>query len=248
MTKEAAYSDLLPKKPAKSRGTESKKKSDAKKKKAAAAAIAASGDGLTLRERRSIAAKKAAATREHRPRMRARDIWSILATLENDLQPWFLMKYRYELKFAPGTEGVCYEVVIWQTAEGDYSYDRFEVDAQVAREIREQYGLTERKRFKKDPTDRLVEGAVIYAKNDRLQDLRLRYKREVSKRRAQANKCRALYFAMQDCAFLFKDEENKARYDAVRDMAADAEQEILAAIPDFEREFLRRENIIIYNL
>lgn len=188
--------------------------------------------------KKSAAAKKAAETKRQRPSFGSHDPWDILKQLEDDKQPWILMRYPYSLRLAPDYQGVCYEIVIWQTCEGDYGYANFEVTGELAWKIITYYGLTERKTYKK-------EGCTIWAKNDRLQVLHKKYVKEVERRKDRAHRAHELFLLLRDCEFLFPDDGELAE---LRDRTARAEREILDGIPKYTEDYLERNHIVIYNL
>ena len=187
--------------------------------------------------KRSEAAKKSNEKRSQLPSFGTQDPREIIERLEADGQPWILMRYPYNLAFAPDIKGVCYEIVIWQTCESDQSYGTFDVDAKTAREIIEEYGLTERKRYEK-------EGCIIWAANERLSKLHKAYMNRVERYRARAKLARSLYYAIGECEWVFGKEE----YKSLRKRALEAEQGSLLAIPKYEEYYLKANNIIIYNI
>ena len=187
--------------------------------------------------KRSEAAKKSNEKRSQLPSFGTQDPREIIDRLEADGQPWILMRYPYNLAFAPDIKGVCYEIVIWQTCESDQSYGTFDVDAKTAREIIEEYGLTERKRYKS-------EDAIIWAKNDKLQELHQRYVKTIERMKARAKSARDLYMLLAENRELLTAEE----YVTLRNKAADAEQNLIVKRNKYIAEYPAKNDIIIYNL
>lgn len=183
------------------------------------------------------AAQKANENKARRPNLNARNAVDIIKQLEADRQPWILMKYPYTLRLVKDLKGICYEVVIWQTCESDHGYSAFEMDAQTAREVIAQYGLTERKRYKS-------EGAIIWAKNDKLQELHQRYVKTIERMKARAKSARDLYMLLAENRELLTAEE----YVTLRNKAADAEQNLIVKRNKYIAEYPAKNDIIIYNL
>ena len=183
------------------------------------------------------AAQKANENKARRPKLNARNAVDIIKQLEADRQPWILMKYPYTLRLVKDLKGICYEVVIWQTCESDHGYSAFEMDAQTAREVIAQYGLTERKRYKS-------EGAIIWAKNDKLQELHQRYVKTIERMKARAKSARDLYMLLAENRELLTAEE----YVTLRNKAADAEQNLIVKRNKYIAEYPAKNDIIIYNL
>jgi len=193
--------------------------------------------GRPSNEAKRRAAIKANENKAKRPSLAARNAEDIIRQLEHDGQPWLLMKYPYTLRLVKDLKGICYEVVIWQTCEGDHGYASFEMDAATARKVIDEYGLTERKRYKE-------EGAIIWAKNDRLQELHKRYVKTVEKMKARANAARELYYLLADNRDIMTAEE----YVTMRNKAADAEQDLIVKRNKYAEEYPAKNGIIIYNL
>ena len=193
--------------------------------------------GRPSTEARRRAAIKANENRAKRPSLDARNAEDIIRQLENDGQPWILMKYPYTLRLVQDLKGICYEIVIWQTCESDHGYASFEMDAATARKVIDEYKLTERKRYKE-------EGAIIWAKNDSLQELHRRYVKTVEKLKARAKAARDLYHLLADNRDIMTAEE----YATLRDKAADAEQALIVKRNKFIAEYPAKNGIIIYNL
>lgn len=191
----------------------------------------------SVSEQKRAAAKKAAANKANRPNLVARNAVDIIEQMEADRQPWILMKYPYTVRGIKDMSGICYEVVIWQTCESDHGYSAFEMDAETARKIIEKYKCTERKRYKE-------EGAIIWAKNDKLQELHQRYVKACDRLKAKAKAARDLYYLLGDCHDMFTDKEFKK----LRDRAADAEQDIIEKRNKYMAEYPAKNGIIIYNL
>lgn len=188
---------------------------------------------LSPSERRIAAAE----ARASRPSLASHDPYDIINRLEYDGQPWCLMRYNYSLALCPEETGVCYEIIIWQTCEGDTAYGTFEIEPSDARGIIEEYGLTVRKRY----TD---EKAVFWAKNDRLKMLHKAYKSELNRRESRIKALVSLDYALRDCAFFFPAEELAA----LKDRARKEVDTIKASIARYEKEYLEKHNIIIYNI
>ena len=193
--------------------------------------------GRPKNEAKRKAAQKANENKAHRPNLNARNAVDIVKQLEADRQPWILMKYPYTLRLVKDLKGICYEVVIWQTCESDHGYSAFEMDAQTAREVIAQYGLTERKRYKS-------EGAIIWAKNDKLQELHQRYVKTIERMKARAKSARDLYMLLAENRELLTAEE----YITLRNKAADAEQSLIVKRNKYIAEYPAKNDIIIYNL
>lgn len=188
-------------------------------------------------EIRSQAAKKAHANKRKRPNLASRKAEDIIKRLEKDGQPWLLMKYPFSVRGLAELSGVCYEIVIWQTIDSDNSYASMECDAKSALEIIKKYGLKERKRYKE-------ENAVIWAKNDNLQELHRKYVKQRDQYTKKSKAARDLYFLLEDNKSIFLPEE----YAALRDKAADAEQEYIVQRNAFTEEYTEKNGIIIYNI
>jgi len=188
-------------------------------------------------EKRSLAAKRAHENKRQRPNLTSRNIRDIILRLEEDGQPWMLMKYPFNVRGFNDMGGTCYEVIIWQTIESEQGYATMECDPKEAIYIIEQFGLHERKRYKE-------ENCTIYAKNDHLQEMHLKLVRQREAFNKKAKAARELYHALEVNSCLFTPEE----YAALRDKAADAEQDFIIQRNKYVAEFPKKNGIIIYNL
>lgn len=178
---------------------------------------------------------------EERPRFASRDIREIIKRLEEDRQPWILVRYTYHLAFVPDISDVTYEIVIWQTCDQPHGCDILELDRATAQEIRAEYGLTERKKY------RLADGSTIYAANDRLQSLWRKHQKAIERKREYAATFDNLYRTLGDVHKSVGLVEADA-YKTIRTWSAAKRDAIIAGIPAYTEKYLKDNGIIIYNL
>jgi len=170
-------------------------------------------------------------------RLGTKDPFAIIDRLIADKQPWVLMRYPFKMKLSREFTGVCYELVIWQTCEDDYSHATLEVTKEQAHDIIDRYELTERKRYKE-------ENAVIWARNDNFQELRRGYHRGIDEIMANAAAASKLFDALKAAKFMLDKEE----YNQLRERAEKAEREALDSLVPFKEEYIKKHHIIIYQL
>ena len=178
------------------------------------------------------------------PYIGSQNPFEIITRLEADGQPWVLMSYPYSVRHLTEFSDICYEIIIWQTCEGDLSYGTMEMNRNQASEIIKQYGLTVRKRYPKH-------SATIYGKDDRLSELHIAYKNEIQRRRDEAVSLHSRADELTRAASKINPKLHPikiAKLRKERDKLRKRERCLYASISSFIREYPKDNNIIIYQL
>lgn len=178
------------------------------------------------------------------PYIGSQNPFEIIARLEADNQPWVLMSYPYSIRHLTEFSDICYEIIIWQTCEGDLAFGTMEMRRSQAKEIIEKYGLTVRKRYPKH-------SASIYGKDDRLAELHIAYKKEIQRRRDEAVSLHSRADELTRAASKINPKLHPikiAKLRIERDKLRKKERSLYASISSFIREYPKDNNIIIYQL
>lgn len=157
--------------------------------------------------------------------------------LEEDKQPWALVRYPVRAKYVDCDVEQCYELVFFQTYDRDDGIAANETDRRTFLELSQKYGLS--MRYKSNSGE-------VWAKDDSLRDLVNRY-HEVAYKWDEAVKIAASkHGAASYRAKCCQGTSKYAEAVALRSEAMDELRKVRAAADRVKKGFIKRNKIVIY--